>query len=141
MDRFEDIAISRPQDRKYYSEESEDPAIRTEFEGGFVSSRARHKRSPLRRTYTTGFTDISNTEKLALQAFWVAQKGGSKIFEWFDPFAHATVAYETSTSPGSLSRTAFRRKVRFVGGSMKFTPAGYGPLLRWDVAGIKMEEA
>lgn len=81
-------------DRKYYSEEHENPAVRTEMEGGYVASRPRHRRAPLRRTWTFGYTDLSNSSKKALEGFYNAQKGGSKVFQWLNVYEYQNAVYE-----------------------------------------------
>lgn len=141
MQRFEDIPLSRPQDRKYYKVELENPVIKTEFEGGFVASRPRHRRFPLRRKFTTGFTDLSYYDKQNLEQFWNEMKGGSTVFQWLDIHEHASAAFEARMPIGALSKAGYRRLVRFGEEPLKFEPKGYGPVLRYDVPNIILEEA
>lgn len=65
-------------------ETTSDPSIRTEFESGIVQTRARYTR--LRRTWELTWAAITNSEYGVLRAFYVAQHGGSLIFEWHHPY-------------------------------------------------------
>lgn len=112
--------LSKKQDSKYFSVTSEDPAMRTEMEGGYVATRPRHTRAP-RQTYTTGFTDISEVDRLALKAFWDARHGGSESFVWTNPV------------------TTVATTVRF-SGPLDFKYKGFGGNHRWDITNIKLED-
>ena len=72
------------QDSQYFMESPEDPAMRTDMEGGYEISRARFTRAP-RRTYTSGFTRMTQTQKDALDTFYDSVKGGSVVFDWTHP--------------------------------------------------------
>jgi hypothetical protein len=109
------------QDAKYFSVKLEDPSIKAEMEGGYVVSRPRHTRTP-RRTWTTGFTDLSNAERLTLESFWNTQRGGSEIFLWKNKVDN--VYYQ----------------VRFTK-PMEFKYAGFGTTYRWDCPNIELEQA
>ena len=109
------------QDSAQYEVESEDPTIRTEMEGGYVLSRARHTRIP-RKTYKTGFTHIGTADKALLDTFYdVTVKGGSSVFNWTDPVTLNVII------------------VRFVG-KLTFKYVGAGTNKRWNVA-ITLEQA
>ena len=72
------------QDSKYFSITPEDPSMKSEMEGGYTYTRARHTRKP-RNKYTTGFTEIDNDAKLEIEAFYAEMHGGSEKFDWTDP--------------------------------------------------------
>lgn len=113
--------INDKQDSSQYSETSEDVAIREKTEGGYVYSRPKFTRTA-RKTFTSGFSDLNNTDKLLVQAFWDTVKGGSDIFTWINPITSAV------------------HNVRF---TKKFTfeYIGRGNVHRWNVSGIELEEA
>lgn len=107
------------QDAKKFGFDLEDPAIKSDMEGGYVFSRARFTRAP-RRTWTSGFTYISAASKAQLVTFWTTVMGGSVIFQWKNP--SDLVDYQ----------------VRF-SDPLKFTYVGAGTNQRWDVT-FKVEE-
>lgn len=72
------------EDSSQYAVEQEDPALKSDLEGGYVVSRARHTRQP-RKTFTSGFRAISNADRITLQGFYDTVRGGSVIFDWIDP--------------------------------------------------------
>ena len=108
------------QDSKKFTVDLEDPAIRTEMEGGYVMSRPRFTRAS-RRTWQTGYTFIKTAGKTELETFWNTVRGGSLIFQWRNP------------------ADGLDYLVRFKGG-MKFTYVGVGTNQRWDVT-FSVEEA
>jgi hypothetical protein len=120
MADFPPNTMTAKEDSKYRSERQADPAIRKEVEGGYVLTRPRYTRAP-RKTFTTGFTHISETDKAALQTFYSSKKGGSDSFTWADP----------------VTGTVY--SVRFVG-QPEFTYVGRGPTFLWDVTNIQLEQ-
>lgn len=108
------------QDSKFYNVELEDPAIKSEMDGGYVVSRARHTRKP-RKTYTTGYSEILEPDRKRLEDFWTLVRGGSVIFDWTDPVEKAVC------------------KVRFTQ-PLKFKYTGVGDLKKWEVS-ITLEQA
>ena len=71
------------QDSKYFQVDLEDKAIKGEVEGGYVHARPRHTRRP-RRTFKTGFTELSQTQFDALVAFYDLVGTYAK-FEYLNP--------------------------------------------------------
>ncbi|QNK01661.1 hypothetical protein [Dyella telluris] len=143
--RWEDrvTAFAEREDRKYYSVTVEDPSKSTEFEGGYVASRPRHARKQLRRTISTGFTDLSPSDADALQTLWNDVRGGSLIFIYLDKHKYEAALWNAQkTNPkATVDKAPYRMYVRFKSGEqMKFTPVGFGSNLRWDVQGITLEE-
>jgi len=112
--------LSKKQDSKYFSESAIDPVMKTKVDGGYVMTRAKYTRTP-RRTFTTGFSLITDNDKALLQTFWSDVKGGSDAFEYTHPISSESVT------------------VRFTG-SYTFKYAGAGDNYRWDVSSIQMEE-
>lgn len=96
-------ALSKDQDSKFYTVSHENPAVRSKMEGGYVVSRARFTRTP-RRMFTTGFTDISNADKAALETFWDTKKGGSVSMVWVDPVLSESIVVRF-TKPLSFNYT------------------------------------
>lgn len=107
------------EDASKYGFEVEDVGMRSDMEGGYVISRPRHTRTP-RRTWQTGFTDLSNDEYLEFLDFW-NDHGTYKAF---------TYAVKTSTEEVNVR---FAQKPEF-----KY--AGVGANYRWNIEGIKLEE-
>lgn len=114
--------LSQGQDSKFYSVVRENVAMKTKMEGGYVVSRARHTRTP-RRTFTTGFSNLTNADRASLESFWDTVRGGSVIFDWTDPVSNVAIP------------------VRFAGDSgltWKYEGVGYTRL--WSVQ-FTLEEA
>jgi len=112
--------LSTGHDSAKYSIELEDTGMQTELEGGYVASRARHTRRP-RRTWSDGFTDISQADADLLQAFW-DQVSTHTIFDWTNP------ADDTVTA------------VRFTPGTFSLRYAGVGANRRYSVE-FKVQQA
>lgn len=118
---FPILTMSQGQDSAQYSVETEDPSTKSPLEGGYVSSRAKHTRTP-RKTFTSGFTMLKNADRAILDTFYgTTVKGGSVIFDWTDPAS--TVVYQ----------------VRFTD-KLKYKYTGIGASQRWDVA-FTLEQA
>jgi hypothetical protein len=63
-----------------YPEEWDDPAIRSEMEGGYTITRPRYTR--IRRKWNLQWNAMSGTDYGLLTAFWAATRGGSLSFSW-----------------------------------------------------------
>lgn len=113
-------SISSIQDSKFYSVELEDPSLKTKMEGGYVISRAKHTRRP-RRTFTTGFSFIKDSERKILEDFYDSVRGSSLTFYWNDPIYNE------------------RFTVRFAE-KYSFKYIGIRNVHRWDVT-FSLEEA
>lgn len=107
------------QDASKFGFEQEDTGIRAEMEGGYVLTRPRHTRTP-RRTYKTGFTDLSNADKLTFEAF-VASFGTYKAFNYTVPVQGTVINVRLREIP-------------------KYEYKGFGNNLRWDINDIYLEE-
>lgn len=112
--------LSKKEDSSYFTESREDPTIRSKMDGGYMVTRPRHTRTP-RRLITTGFTDLPDSDKQALESFYIAVAGGSSIFTYIHPVSGEEIY------------------VRFAA-PFTFSYAGVGEAKRWDVRDIKMEE-
>lgn len=111
--------LSSKQDSSKYGFEQEDVGIRSEMEGGYVLTRPRSTRNP-RRTWKTGFTDLSNTDKQTFEAFIVAH-GTYKAFDYTVPVEAITVNVRLREVP-------------------KYEYKGFGANLRWNINDIYLEE-
>jgi phage-related protein len=76
------------QDGTKFGFEQEDVGLRSEMEGGFILTRPRHTRTP-RRTWTTGFTGLTQTDKATFEAF-VNEHGTFKAFDYTLPVVGGT---------------------------------------------------
>ena len=84
MSDFPPVAVTELEDAKYFSENLDDPALRVDYDGGYQATRPRYTRAP-RRTWTTGFTLMGQTEYEACRTFYESRKGGSESFTWTNP--------------------------------------------------------
>lgn len=66
-----------------YPEEWDDPAMRSEMEGGYTLTRPRYTR--IRRTWQLEWRAMSATDYALLTAFYVSTHGGSDSFAWTTP--------------------------------------------------------
>lgn len=107
------------EDASKFGFESEDVGIRSEMEGGYVLTRPRHTRRP-RRTWTTGFSSISNTEYNTFVTFWDTH-GTYKAFTYTVPTSNEVVNVRFAAKPD-------------------FKYVGIGENFRWDITQIKLEE-
>ncbi len=130
----------RVRDRKYYSYTTEDPAIRVETEGGYVFTRPRYRRNPLRRTFTMGYTDISPAQRQVLEDFWNSVQGGSFAFKWIDYDAMWSEIPSLYGQEGNVGqKQQYLRTVRFAG-PMKIKTMNMGPVTRYNVEEITLKE-
>jgi phage-related protein len=113
------LPLQTKQDSSKYGFEQEDVGVRSEMEGGYILTRPRHTRTP-RRTWKTGWTDLSNAEKLTLEAF-IASHGTYKAFDYNLPVE------------GTLVNVRFRKVP-------VYEYKGFGALLRWDINEVELEE-
>lgn len=130
----------RPRNRKFYSVEHEDPAIKVETEGGYVFTRPRYRRYPLRRTWTFGYSDLSDNQMRQLENFWISAQGGSFAFQWFNYDAYWAANSinngKQTTDPADIAE--YTKVVRFVE-SPKITVMNMGQITRYDVE-LKVKE-
>lgn len=107
------------EDSKYFSIVKEDKAIKSESDGGYVYSRPRHARMP-RRTFSTGFTNLSQAQWLALSRF-IDTKGCFAIFTYKAPNTGEMIDVRFAAIP-----------------TEKYT--GIGGIHKYDVTDIKLAE-
>lgn len=108
------------EDSKHFKVTLEDKSLNSETDGGYVYSRPRHNRPP-RRTFKTGFTDISEFDKLQIQSF-AETHGMYLIFSYQVPDTGETV------------------NVRFSESLPNFQYKGFGGNHRYDVTDIQLTE-
>lgn len=107
------------QDSQYFQIELEDKAVKGEVEGGYVHIRPRHTRRP-RRTFKTGFTELTQAQWEALVAFY-DEVGTYTKFDYVNPTDNQSF------------------EVRFnkpFSGKYK----GMGPTRLWNVTDIELKE-
>lgn len=107
------------QDSQYFSVSQEDNAVKGETDGGYVYARRRSTRKP-RKTFTTGWTDLSHERYLQAIAFY-DQVGTWKVFTYKDPTTNVTY------------------RVRF-GAPLKWQYKGFGPTRLWTTSGVSLIE-
>jgi len=78
-----DAGFVEKQDAKYYGIEFEDKTMSSKSEGGYEHTRPKFTRKG-RKTFTTGFTEMSAADFEIFTDFWDAF-GGYKSFSWVDP--------------------------------------------------------
>lgn len=76
-------SLAKIQDSQYFSIELEDKGLKGEVEGGYTHTRPRHTRPP-RRTFKTGFTEISQEQLQTLLDFYDLV-GTYQKFNYTDP--------------------------------------------------------
>lgn len=114
-----DFPLSTKQDSSQYGFEQEDTGMRSEMEGGYVLTRPRHLRTP-RRTWKTGFTDLSDTDKTTFENFYDTY-GTYKSFTYALPVAGTVVTVRFKQVP-------------------KYEYKGFGANLRWNISDVYLEE-
>jgi phage-related protein len=78
-----DVGFTEKEDAQYYEVEVDDNTMRSSSDGGYEFSRPRFTRKP-RKTFTTGFTELSQSDYALLMDFWDAYQGAVS-FTWVDP--------------------------------------------------------
>lgn len=114
------LPLCEKQDSAKYSEVTEDPSMSLETEGGYTYTRPRYTRRP-RKTWTIGFTDLTNEEKESLSEFYNTVKGGSEAFYWTHPIDKKDIVVR-------------------LGSQIKFNYTGVGTTYRWDTDQITIKE-
>lgn len=112
--------MAKQQDSKYFAVDQEDNAIKGETDGGYIHARPRHTRRP-RKTFTTGWTDVSHATYLNAQAFYDAV-GTWKVFTWVDPTTGVTYRVRFDKPP-------------------KWSYSGMGVAKIWTCSGVSLKEA
>ena len=113
------VELASEQDSSKFQVEQEDNAVKGETEGGYVFTRRRNTRRP-RRTFTTGFTDISQALQEKLETFY-------DLVGTHTPFVY------TNPATGKTFR------VRFTAGP-KYQYTGMGKTRLWSVASLTLKE-
>lgn len=111
--------LATKQDAAHFGFEQEDVGIRSEMEGGYVLTRPRHTRTP-RRTWKTGFTDLSDADKTTFESF-INDVGTYQAFDYNLPVSGTLVNVRLKTIP-------------------KYEYKGFGTNMRWNITEIVLEE-
>lgn len=90
-----------------FSEGHIDNALKSSTDGGYVLSRPRYTRSPLRK-FTTGFSDLTEAEKESLLTFFNTY-GTYQIFQYTHPITAVQydVRFEAPPLPKYIGRGGF----------------------------------
>ncbi len=83
-------------------ETKEDPAIKTESEAGYVHTRLRYSRS--RRNFKVPYENMSNADKVILDAFCDTVHGSVTSFNWVHPLTGVTYVVRFDKRPEFTSR-------------------------------------
>lgn len=117
---FPTLSANAVPDSSQFRVSYEDPSMRTDMEGGYVITRARHTRPP-RRTWMVVYRMLTNADRALLETLWDTVRGGSATFNWTNPQNSTT--YE----------------VRFKD-PLNFSYSGRGTNQRWDCS-FSLEQA
>ena len=117
---FPTAVLDGLENSKFFTEAQADPVKRAEIDGGYVITRPRYTRVP-RKTWTTGFTDLTAVQKEDFGTFWDAQRGGSDSFVYLNP------------------ADAVNYTVRFKG-QPKIKYTGMASLRLWEISNITLEQ-
>lgn len=120
MADFPTVALAGLEDSKHFGVAQANPAKTSEVEGGYTISRPRYTRLP-RKTWTTGFSDLTDAEKDSFTAFWDTKMGGSDSFTYLNPADAATYTVRFKGEP----------KIKYV---------GMAALRRWEITDISLEQ-
>lgn len=120
MADFPTVALAGLEDSKHFGESQANPAKSAEVDGGYTVTRPRYTRLP-RKTWETGFTDLTTVQKDSFETFWDTKKGGSDSFTYLNPADAQTYT------------------VRFKG-QPKINYVGMAALRRWDITGVMLEQ-
>lgn len=107
-------------DSQEFVESVENPALRTELEGGYVASRPKHTRTP-RKSWDIKYRGLTNADKSAIETHWNSVRGGSLIFDWVNPQSGVTWSVRYNDAP-------------------KWEYVGMGNTQLWDCS-FKLEQA
>lgn len=107
------------EDSQYFEMSRKDVALEMKTDGGYSYTRPRHAR-PAARIITTGFTEVSETAKNAIDDFIVAN-GRFVIFNYTIPTSNETISVRFSALP-------------------KYKYVGAGPNRLYTITGIEMTE-
>lgn len=114
-------------DQATWEEQRVDSTLRTQTDGGYVLTRPRHTRPPL-RMFRFGYTYLSNADKLAFEAFLETVQIGGDAFTWQHPFNGNTYQVRFNSAP-VFKYLVFHK-------NLDGTPDH-----RWQVTGIDLQEA
>lgn len=120
MADFPPSGMTAKEDSRYRTQKQADPVLRSETDGGYVITRPRYTRAP-RKTFTTGFTSVSQADKVLMESFWDSHKGGALSFTWADPVT--TTVYT----------------VRFMG-QPEYKYVGMKTTYLWDITNVVLEQ-
>lgn len=86
---------------------TDDPAIRTDAEGGYEMTRPRYTR--IRKTFGLEWVALTNADYLLLKAHYEAMGGGSDMFNFTSPIDGSTVHVVRFNKPIDATLIQFDR--------------------------------
>ncbi len=92
-----EFPLQSEQDSKYFSIGQEDVAVKGSLEGGYEHARPRTTRKP-RKTFTTGFTKLTEAQRVQLESFFDAV-GGYGDIDWSNPVTGEALVVRIQTWP------------------------------------------
>ena len=92
-----EVGFVEKEDARFYGIETEDTTIRSGQEGGYEIARPQFTRKP-KRTYSTGFTRMSQSDFDIIMAFWDEYQG-SKQFNWQNPTTQTVHSVRFTEAP------------------------------------------
>lgn len=113
------VNLAAIQDSQHFGIDYEDKGLKGETDGGYVLSRPRHTRPP-RKTFKTGFTEITQAQMNELEAFY-EQVGTYLKFNYTHP----------------VKKTV--HEVRF-GKNFSAKYKGIGSTSLWNITDIELKE-
>jgi hypothetical protein len=93
---YSTMPLGNLMDSSKFQQEKENPALASKMDGGYVVTRPRHTRRP-RRTFTVGFTDLTDAQRAALDQHFDDMHGGSQIFNFIHPVSGETILVRFTT--------------------------------------------
>ncbi len=81
---FSQQDLGTAEDSTLFTEQLENQAVTTGSDNGYIYVRPRHSRKA-KRIFTTGFSDLTQTQKVELEAFYTDRLGGVEAFEYLHP--------------------------------------------------------
>lgn len=113
------LPLQEKQDSAQFDESYEDSTIRGKTEGGYVSTRPRYTRAPS-RLFTTGFTDLSDADKITLENYWLVNQGHGLV-QYTHPVSSVVYTVRMTSPP-------------------IFKYVGMGSTRRWNCTGLTLRQ-
>ena len=119
--------LSTLPDQSTFEEQRVDDTLRTPTDGGYVLTRPRNTRAPL-RSFRFGYANLSDADYALLDAFLTTVQVGGDVFTWAHPFNGNTYQVRFQSAP-TCKYYLFHKK----------TDGSHDH--RWQVSNIELVEA